>query len=442
MKMKKTITIITCGLAFLACKKQENPELKPLDLNINTTYASSEIGKKLRLDSITVKITNVNTNVSNELVTDANGAVSFEGIASGVYDISASITVPAATYTKLTGEIVDRNVIFNASDKNKVISSSNSSKIDLKLFSGTLGEWLIKQVYYAGSNTTQGASFRDQFIEIHNNTDHVLYADSLFVAEVIGRQSYTNTGYHVTANGQYNWAKSLNMPTDIDANNDYIYLKALWMIPGTGKQYPVLPGKSIVLAQTAINHKAPFTGSDGKTVTVRDPSLTIDLSGADFEAYYAPFLPRPLASDIDNVNVPNVDVLSYSGTDMILDNPGRTGYAIFKGNAKTVVKNLPQYNYPTISTPTSTADKYYQIPVSLVIDAVEIQPNTASSRVPKKLGATLDAGYTFVPSGSYSSQSVVRKTESIVNGRTILKDTNNSTEDFDYFSLANPRAFK
>lgn len=440
--MKKIITIIAVFLIFIACKKQRNPELQPLDLNISTNYASIDIGKKLPLNAITVQITNVNTNVTKTLETNAKGEVSFEEIASGIYDISASITISPADYTRLTGEIVNKSVIFNASDKNKAISSNNASKIELKLVSGVIGEWVIKQVYYAGSNTTTGATFRDQFIEIYNNTDQTLYADSLFIGEVIGFQNYTATNHYRTANGQYDWSKSVNMPTNIDANNDYVYPRALFMIPGTGKQYPVLPGKSIVIAQTAINHKAPFTGSDGKTITVRDPSLTIDLSGADFEAYYAPFLPRPLASDIDNPSVPNLDVLAYNGTDMILDNLGRTGFIVFRGDGLTAIKDLPQYNFPSIAIPTSTADKYFQIPIKLVIDAAEMQPNTAAARVPKKLGASLDAGYTFAPSGSYSSQSVIRKTESTVNGRIILKDTNNSSEDFDFLPLANPRGFK
>jgi hypothetical protein len=440
--MKKLILCFACASIFFGCKKERIPEIKPLDLKLNIEFASATLGQKLPLDTITVQVTNVNTNVTNVLKTNGKGEVQFDQISTGVYDISATIRVSAARYTALTGEIVDRDVIFNASEKNKTISLTSTSALTLKLVSGTIGSWLIKQIYYAGSNTTTGASFRDQFIEIHNNTDSILYADSLFIGELIGRQSYTNTTYHTLPNGQLDWKKSVNMPAGLDANNDYVYTRALFMIPGTGKQYPVLPGKSIILAQTAINHKAPFTGTDGKTVTVRDPSLTIDLSSADFEVYLAPFLPRPLASDIDNPSVPNVGVLAYNGTDMILDNLGRTAFIVFKNNGQTPTKDLPQYNYPTIAAPTSTSDKFFQIPNSWIIDAVEMQPNTAASRVPKKLVAALDAGYTFAPSGAYSSQSVIRKTENTENGRVVLKDTNNSVEDFDYFTLATPRGFK
>lgn len=61
---------------------------------------------------------------------------------------------------------------------------------------------------------------------------------------------------------------------------------------------------------------------------------------------------------------------------------------------------------------------------------------TESKRVPKRLPNVLDAVRTFVPAGQYSSQSLVRKTLKTVNGRRILKDTNNSSEDFGYLNKA------
>ncbi|KQN36773.1 hypothetical protein ASE92_20420 [Pedobacter sp. Leaf41] len=440
--MKKLLIFLFSTIIFFGCKKNQEPEITPINVNISAKYASAELGKVLSLSQVRIELKNINTNKSNIVETDVNGNVSLANIALGIYDINASIEIKAADYTKLTGEIVSENVVFNASQKSKALTLSNAGNIELSLVSGIIGNWLIKQIHYAGSNTTTGASFRDQFIEIYNNTDSVLYADSLFIGEIIGRQSFTNTGYNTLPNGQYDWSKSLGMPSNIDANNSYVYPRALLMIPGNGKQYRVQPGKSFIIAQTALNHKSPFTGNDGKSITVRDPSLTVDLSGAEFEAYYASFLAKPLASDIDNPQVPNVEVLSYFGTDLILDALGRTGVILFKGNGITQVKSLPQYNFPTVAPPSSSADKYFQIPNALIIDAVELQPNTAAARIPKKLGASLDAGFTYAPNGSYSSQSVIRKTLRTDNNRIILKDTNNSTEDFDYFTLANPRGFK
>ncbi|WP_254555790.1 hypothetical protein, partial [Salmonella enterica] len=86
-----------------------------------------------------------------------------------------------------------------------------------------------KQIYYAGSSTTLGALFRDQFIEFYNNSDSVLYADSLYFSEITGRQNYTSNTYHILGKeGDYqmDWTKAPNMPTNIDPNNDYVYAKA------------------------------------------------------------------------------------------------------------------------------------------------------------------------------------------------------------------------
>ncbi|MFF5381335.1 DUF4876 domain-containing protein [Pedobacter suwonensis] len=443
--MKKTIfAIAVIVFLFSACRKYQGdiPEIRPVQFKVITSYASDNLAKALPLAKVKLTFKNNKNNKENIYSTQTDGTFSLDSISPGSYDISASIEISASEYSTLTGETVSKNVVFNASEKARTITIENGQSIHLKLIAGPTGPWVIKQIYFAGSNTTIGASFRDQFIEIYNNSDSVLYADSLYIGEALGIQNFTAVNIYRQPNSQYDWSKAQGMPTNIDANNDYVYTRALLMIPGTGKQYPVQPGKSIVLAQTAVNHKAPFTGSDGKVIAARDPSLTIDLSGADFEAYYAPFLPRPLASDIDNPLVPNVDVLSYNGTDLILETSGRMGYIIFKNPGTTAIKDLPKYPYPTIAPPSASADRYYQIPRSFIIDAVETQTNVATSRVPKKLIASLDALYTYVPNGIYSSQSVIRKTQAIVNGRIILKDTNNSAEDFDFLPLANPRGFK
>jgi len=443
--MKKLLIAFTLvTLTLSACKKYQGDttEIHPVKLLIQTSYASNDLAKLLPKAQVKITLKNNKNNKENIYYTKADGTFSLDSISPGNYDISASIEINPADYTKLTGEIVNKNIVFNASEKARTITIKDNQSINLKLLSGPTGPWVIKQIYFAGSNATTGALFRDQFIEIYNNSDSVLYADSLYIAEALGIQNFTSTNIYRQPNSQYDWSKSQGMPSNIDANNDYIYARTLLMIPGSGRQYPVQPGSSIILAQTAINHKSPFTGADGKTISVRDPSLTIDLSGADFEAYYAPFLPRPLASDIDNPSVPNVDVLSYNGTDLVLETSGRMGYVIFKNKGTVDVKNFPRYPFPTVAPPSANTDRYYQVPVSYIIDGVECQTNVANSRVPKKLVTSLDALYTSVPNGIYSSQSVIRKTESIINGRRILKDTNNSAEDFDYLPLAIPRGFK
>ena len=198
-------------------------------------------------------------------------------------------------------------------------------------------------------------------------------------------------------------------------------------------------GESIVIAQSAQNHKSPFTGTDGVNITVKDPSLTVDLSNADFEVVLAPLLTRPLDSDIDNPKVPNLEVFNYFGTDYIMDNPGRNGFFIFKTTES--VKDYKRYATPNTTTITSSTRLHFQIPIKHVIDAIETQPSP-TEQIPKKFNGNLDAGFAFVPKGAYTSQSVIRKTARTIGTRRVLQDTNNSSNDFDFLDKANPRGFK
>lgn len=440
--MKKSIFIFFLVATILSCRKDKTTDVQPVNVNVQLAYNLSASTYQLPLDDISVKFTNLGTGNVISAKTNEAGLVSFNKISPGTYDIDASTTISAATYTEITGVFTDKDMIFNASIKTKQINIGFSELVKLDLFSGKVSDWVIKQVYYAGSDRTDGALYRDQFIEIYNNSDKVLYADSLFIGEITGVVSLPNTTYNLLSSNQMDWSKAVGMPTNINPNTDYVYTRALLLVPGTGTQHPVEPGKSIVIAQTGLNHKSPFIGNNGKTISVNNPSLTIDLSGADFEAYYGDVVSgSKLASDVDTP-VPNMIPIQIFGKDMIFDNPGRYSYIVGKWDGITEVKDLPNYPYPTKTTPGSTATKYFQIPNAIILDAVEIEPNLAEDRIPKKIHPSLDAGYTFVPAGSYTSQSVIRKTLKTENGRVILKDTNNSSEDFDFLDRANPRGFK
>jgi hypothetical protein len=443
--MKKiTYFLLLITIAAISCKKDEaiSTGIQPVNLTVNLSYGLDSSEYSLPVNGITVKITNTNSGATQTASSNDSGIVRFKGIQAGTYDIDANITIDDTTYYNLTGNLISDNITFNASEKNTQISVGGDVTLNMILAAGTTGQWVIKQVYYAGSNATNGAIYRDQFIELYNNSDETLYADSLYIGQVYARQNNTGSTYHVLANGQLDWKYALDMPAGIDPNNDFVYTRSILMVPGTGTTYPVQPGRSIVIAQTALNHKTPFTGANGTTISVKDPSLTIDLSGADFEAYYGDFVSSPLASDVDNISVPNMVVYQYNGRDYILDNPGRDAYIIFKVDASQSVSSWPSYPLPTIAAPAATATRYIQVPDKYILDGVEVQPSAAEDRIPKKLNAAYDAGFTSVPKGSYSSQSVIRKTLKTVDGRIILKDTNNSTEDFDYLDIANPRGFK
>jgi len=439
--MKKLLLLFVTLASLTACKK-DKLETSTVDLQIQISAAITPAeGQAFPFANVKVTLTNLRNQSTAVLAPDASGKLVFPGIAAGDYNINAAVTISRSNYETLTGTDPGADVSFNASQNNLSIPVGFSETLELELVNGTSGQFVIKQVYYAGSSTSDGAIFRDQFIEIYNNTDEVLYADGLYVSRLTGKQSKPDGKEHYQANGQLDWSKSPDMPTDIDANKDYVYLRDLFQIPGSGSQYPVNPGESIIIAQNAMNHKVPFTNNSGKEISVKNPDLTIDLSGADFEVYFGDIPGQKLfASDIDNPSVPNMNVIRYEGNDWILDNNGRDSYIIFRASADLDVESLPAYYQPSLAAPVESTKKYTQLPVDVIMDAVEVQPNLADDRMPKKLRPDFDAGFTFVSQGSYSSQAVIRKTASTENGRKILQDTNNSSEDFVVIKV-NPRGF-
>jgi hypothetical protein len=441
------LVMILVGGLYACQKKDLGSVAKPVNLTVAIAYNSDVSSIGLRRDSSLVRITNNTSGTIKEAYTNINGVAAFESITPGNYTITASITIPKNTYQQLSNTVVDQDVVFNGNLTNQSLIEQETN-INIPLVTGRIGNWVFKQIYYAGSNTSSGAVFRDQFFELYNNSTDTLYADSLCFAQLIG---VNNTNANYPAHGflisnQYDWTQAVGM-NDANANTNYVYARAVFMIPGTGKQVPVLPGKSIIIAQTAQNHAAPYVLNDGTTQSITNPALTVDLSGADFEAYLVEYKKaeagnpssfKPYKWDVDNPGVKNMKVYYTTVNDMILENTGREALIIYKTGGADPKTSFPFFTDPTVTIVSSTSTLYQQIPVKNIIDAVELQKVTESLRVPKRLPNSLDAGPTNITGGEYTSQSLIRKTARTVNRRRILQDTNNSANDFATKAKADP----
>jgi hypothetical protein len=434
-----SVVVYACG------KKDLGSTATPVNLNIAIAYGSYESAMNLRKDSALIRITNSTSGTTKEAWTNSNGVAGFESLTPGMYTITASITIPKSTYQQLSGLVVEQDVVFNGNLTNQSFTEQQSN-VNIPLVTGRIGNWVFKQIYYAGSNTSTGAVFRDQFFELYNNSTDTLYADSLCFAQLIGvnntKANYPNRGY--LPSNQFDWTQAVGM-NDANANTNYVYAREIYMIPGTGKQVPVLPGKSIVIAQTAQNHSAPYYMNDGTVQQITNPALTVNLTGADFEAYLVDYKRAesgsptftPYKWDVDNPGVPNLQVFYTTVNDMVLENTGREALVIYKTNGVDP-KSYPFFATPDNTTVIATTKLNQQIPIKNIIDAVELQRVTESQRVPKKLPNSLDAGPTNVTGGEYTSQSLIRKTARTVNGRRVLQDTNNSANDFATKTKADP----
>lgn len=407
--------------------------VEPVDVELEVRFSDEYGGAAATGADVT--LTNVESQESYEDVVNENGLISFQDLPAGTYDVAATLTYSAAAFQDRFGTQPESDeVVFNASQRTVQVTEGANLPV-LTLTAGSFGNLVFKQVYFAGSNPLEGALFRDQFIEIQNNSSETQYLDGLYIMSAYGNNNPDRTDY-VQPNGQFDWSQSIGMPSGINANEDYLYTRWLYQIPGSGQEHPLEPGESTVIAQTAVNHKAPFEGNDGDVIEVEDPSLTVDLSGADFEVYLGDQLDRPLASDIDNPAVPNLIPHYIFGTDLILDLAGRGGYALFRSD--TPVDQMPRYPSPVSREIRDNTTTYIQVPTAQVIDAVQMQP-APNDQVPPKLQDDLDAGFAYVPGGRFSSNSVIRVAGKQLGTRTVLQDTNNSSEDFTSLERAAPR---
>jgi hypothetical protein len=434
--MKKTFLIIIAfvlGLLIQSCSNNDDEALKPVNLTITLKY--DETFNNLLTKNSTVVIVNNETGNKYTVKTDDNGIAQFNQIIPGIYSVSATKVMLSTEFTETFGYTPsEAEINFNGTETSLVVNTE-TAPVNIIMKTSKVGDFVIKQIYYGGSDTKKGAVFRDQFIEIYNNSNEIQYADGLYIAQLYGTNVTTVFAYTLST-GQFDWSKSEEMTIGDDANKNYVYASNVLKIPGNGTQYPVQPGKSIVIAQNAINHQSNYIDNSGKSVSILNPELTVDLSTSDFESFLGTYSGDLYQFDVQNPAVPDLEIAYWGNgnNDMILDPSGRQSFAVFNMNTADFA-SLKKYKNPK-----GDKNLYLQIPNTVLTDGVELTKDLGSGLVPKKLPAQIDGGNTYLPSGSYSSKSVMRKTKTTIGGRVILQDTNNSTNDF-VETKANPRGF-
>ncbi|WP_293936342.1 DUF4876 domain-containing protein [Sphingobacterium sp. UBA5996] len=445
MKQNYILLFFSLILALFGGCKKDIDEVQPINVNVQLSVNPEEVWFEVPYDKAKITLINKGNGSSYKLQADTKGKISLHNIAPGNYSINVSLAISAEEYTKLTG--VNRSSIFylNYALADKALFADEDFNIGL-VTSEPVGGFVIKQIYYAGSDTKEGALNRDNFIEIYNNSDETLYADSLLVVLAYGKPNNKTDEYSLS-NNQYDWSKSINMAVSDNANEDYVYAKGIFMIPsdGTGKKYPVESGKSIIIAGSALNYAGSYKDNNGNIIGAQKPELTVDLSNADFEAWLYPYEQKIqpgrtiFANDVDNPSVTNVEVfLALSMRDMYFPPQARESFVLMKADGNFDLNNIPSFAIPTIQAVTTSTVRYAQMPARFILDAIEIQEPVVAEQIPRRLPQRFDAGAISVPGGAYSSQSIVRKTEKKIGNRRILKDTNNSSNDFGVLQRANP----
>ena len=265
---------------------------------------------------------------------------------------------------------------------------------------------IIAEIFFSGTVQASGNSYvGDDYIKLYNNTDHVIYADGL---------TFFQSKFLTT--------KKLDHTPDIMATD--MNVEALYTIPGSGTDHPVQPGEFLLLADTGIDHR------------VANPN-SFDLSHADFEWYDVST--KPTAIDIDSPTVPNLDkVYCYTLSYFMLHNRGFKAFGIARipVDSDTYLRDY-HYDYDfdqvTLAGTFPMSAQSYRIPNEWIVDVVNC--SVESEYAWNVCTPALDCGWTHCGSIDKDKdrffRSVRRKLLYINDaGNPVLKDTNNSAEDF------------
>ena len=420
MKTFKLFMILLCVTAIASCSSDDGPSIDTTTTDLKMMFQLPDgYADDATLTDVSITLTDINTQRKTSFNgnADSDRSITLKGIPGGYYRIDAtgklnyrnkdlvSKQVDVLAYSE--GVVLTRETPV-ATLKLQVTSQPEADPADIAYRGFVLGE-----IFCAGTANRQGNYYyADKYFIIYNNTDHVLYADSLVIAEsdflTTMKQEYTPD----------------IMPTDMAVS-------AMYMIPGSGHDVPVQPGGKLLVVDNAVNH------------TVANPN-SWDMTKADYEWYDEST--NPQFTDIDNPNVQNLERI-YSST-LTLWSPHSQGfksYALARMHAdrKTFLTDyMYDYTYHLVGQ-TGEADmtgSAYRLPNSWILDAVNMSVPALFQWI--VTSPTLDKGYTYCANFGWDDsrygKSVRRKVKAMDGNRAILQDTNNSTDDFEPRTKADP----
>lgn len=397
--MKKNLLSVAAATLVLAlslssCSSDDTIATTPVSLNIEMPLGISNA----QIANPVVTFTNVN---SGETFTASQVSllgdvfsVSIADIPEGVYNVSIK-----GDLSFVKDGVAGTSKIDQTVENVSVSTSSNSLKVAVNTFTAQ-GGFVISELFYTGTLTAEGKQYsNDQYVVISNNSDVTLYADSI---------AFVESAFLTTTKQDYT----------PDIMRDTMSVDAIYMIPGNGKSVPVEPGKSLVLALNAKDHREA------------NP-LSFDLSHADYEFYDVSS--NVNFQDEDNPNVPNLEKwYASTATYFALHNRGYKAYAIarMQGDPESYLKDFfykATYTFTQGDFTKEMTTNAYKIPNNWVLDAVNL--SVESEYKWQVTSSALDAGWTYCGKVNNDktryAKSVIRKKE---NGKWV--DTNNSTNDF------------
>ncbi len=348
------------------------------------------------------------SDVTSMALTVFNTATSQESVAQ-VTDGKATVTVAPGTYNfTVSGETSALNL--NGVKTGVDVFSDVTVEIDLIASVGS--SIIFKEVYFSG---VPDYYFQDAFYEIYNNTDEVQYLDGIIMGVV---------DFGLAVGTYLKDQPSIWMTDGVYTNGKYPLTSHVQCFPGTGTDFPIQPRSSIIVASNPINHSA-------RELAEGDVKSSVNLENAGWQLFDDNSFPADTRVD----GIPNMTLIWKNwGREMM---PATEGQAIVLARLKNGQSPVDYAADPSSVAPVpGGTTNCFVIPADCIIDAIDIVPADAACHF-KHIEAKDDAGMIWytnadgVSNGDYSGKSLRRKVIGFTaDGKAILKDTNNSSNDF------------
>ena len=238
--------------------------------NADDLATATALGWQSGIPGAAVTLTLKNSSTSpRSFTSSAQGTVTITDLAAGDYDVEVSRWLTAAELAKLPpgddgyGFTTVQSLRFGAASTGVQLIAPASRRKTL-----VISEWFFNtgQVPAVGTYSYGG------YIELYNNADTTVFLDGIRIGEAFSQDVVAPYA-------------SCAEQAVIKADPDFLWARHWQRFPGTGREHPLEPGKTVLVATDGIDHR-PLV-PDG-----------LDLSSADFE--FAGF------ADVDNPTVPNM----------------------------------------------------------------------------------------------------------------------------------------
>jgi len=396
--MKKNLflsmMLMAASTVFVACSGDDAPYVVEngtvtieMPINVSNVTLNSFEGSATNVQSGEV------TNLPDPVKNGDDYVITIPSLTEGKYNFTAKGNisfvkdgVAGTTDFEVTSNDVELNEL--ATSTKMVVSSFQAE-----------GGFVFSEICTTGTLKPNNKNYNyDAYFVITNNSDVVLYADSIALIE---------SQYVSSSAGAQPWSPDVR-PYAIPAG-------AVFMIPGNGTDHPVLPGESIVIANNAMDHR-----------TVNENSY--DLSKADFEVYLDNG-GNSMDTDYDAANLEYI--WCYTNTIWIPTLQQNRSYAIarMKEDKETFLANHSETPTYTATSGKVMQSKQVQVPNEWVLDAVNL--GTEDDFGWFVISETLDAGWV---AGRANSKDTTQRGTSIMRKKDTTGkyiDTNNSTNDME-----------